>query len=528
MTANMELTVGEEQRGALSSQHPLPEKGAMPSTLDTVGASLAWPVPQNLVTRVEAVSYPLDALPNDLRVVIEEVGAFVKAPISMVSTCAITALAVAIQGIADVRRAAKLEGPSSLFSLIIADSGERKSTVDNFFSKAIRTYENDERERLADSIKENRAAIAVWAARREGLLAAIKAAGKRGESTADLEAKMRDHEKREPARLLVPRLTYSDATSEALAWGLHDTWPAAGLLSSEAGTVFGGHSMGGDSVLRNLALLNQLWGAETVQIDRRTGPSYLLKDVRLTVGLQVQEAAFRSFLEKTGSLARGSGFMARFLICWPKSTQGTRAFKDAPETWPALARYNQRMTDLLQRQRGIVKGVTPSMVDLSNKAKEIWVKFHDAVEVELASSGSLFDVRDVASKIADNAARLAVLFHVFETGSPVGSIMEQHMVGAIRVAAWHLKESQRFFGELAQPQEIADASRLEAWLVSEYRGRRSPPTRRHAQQYGPVRDSKRLVAALSVLADLGRARESSAPKRKVIEVNPALLDGRTP
>ncbi|WP_031598715.1 DUF3987 domain-containing protein, partial [Ferrovum myxofaciens] len=222
-----------------------PEK---PSILDTLGVVMAWPVPQNLVTRIQTAPYPMDALPDDLRATVGEVQAFVKAPVAMVSTCAITALSVVIQGVADIRRASKLEGPSSLFSLIIADSGERKSTLDNFFSKAIRNYEDEERDRLAEAVKENRAAIATWAAKREGLLAAIKDAGKCGKSTADIEAKMRDHEKREPARLLVPRLTYSDATSEALAWGLHDAWPTAGLLSSEAGTVFGGHSMGGDSV----------------------------------------------------------------------------------------------------------------------------------------------------------------------------------------------------------------------------------------------------------------------------------------
>ena len=496
-----------------------------PSSLDMVRASSAWPVPQSLVTRIQTVPYPLDALPNDLRWVVEEVGDFVKSPIPMVSTCAITALAVVIQGVADVRRASKLEGPSSLFSLIIADSGERKSTLDNFFSKAIRVYEDGERDRLAESVKENRAAIAAWTAKREGLLAAIKGAGKSGKSTADFETKMRDHENREPARLLVPRMTYSDVTSEALAWGLHATWPTAGLLSSEGGTVLGGHSMGGDSLLRNLALLNQLWGAETVQIDRRTAPPYVLKDVRLTVGLQVQENVFRSFLEKTGNLARGSGFMARFLVCWPESTQGSRIFKEAPATWPALNKYHERMTDLLQRQRGIVKGVSPSMVYLSNEAKKLWIKFHDSIEKELASRGSLFDVRDVASKIADNAARLAVIFHVFETGSPVGPIAAQHMTSAIMVSAWYLKESKRFFGELVQPQEIADAARLEAWLVSENSRQGTPPMRRLAQQYGPVRDSKRLEAALSVLADLGRARESSETwQKKVIMVNPALLN----
>lgn len=217
--------------------------------------------------------------------------------------------------------------------------------------------------------------------------------------------------------------------------------------------------------------------------------------------------------------------MARFLICWPESTQGLRTFEEAPATWSALARYHNCMTDLLQRQRGIVKGVTPSMVNLSPEAKQLWIKFHDSIEEELGNKGSLFNVRDIASKVADNAARLAVIFHVYGTGSPVGTVAEQYMMGAIRVAAWHLKESQRFFGGMAQPQEIVDAARLEAWLISEDRSQRTPPTRRLAQQYGPVRGSKHLEAALAVLVDLGRAKElNESPQKKVIMVNPALLD----
>ena len=36
--------------------------------------------------------------------------------------------------------------------------------------------------------------------------------------------------------------------------------PSGGVISSEAGSVFGSHGMGKESVMRNLAALNQLWG----------------------------------------------------------------------------------------------------------------------------------------------------------------------------------------------------------------------------------------------------------------------------
>ena len=37
-----------------------------------------------------------------------------------------------------------------------------------------------------------------------------------------------------------------------------------------------------------------------------------------------QPDAMRGFMDRAGSLPRGTGFIARFLIAWPTSTQGTR------------------------------------------------------------------------------------------------------------------------------------------------------------------------------------------------------------
>ena len=60
--------------------------------------------------------------------------------------------------------------------------------------------------------------------------------------------------------------------------------------------------------------------------------------------------------------------------------------------------------------------LNPQIVRLSAQASAAWVDFHNAVEAELASGGELYDVRDVASKSADNAARLAALFQAFDQG----------------------------------------------------------------------------------------------------------------
>lgn len=98
------------------------------------------------------------------------------------------------------------------------------------------------------------------------------------------------------------------------------------MLSAEAGAVFGAHGMGQDTILRNLALLNVLWDGGEMAIDRRSKPSFLLRGRRLTFGLMVQPEALRGFLERAGTLPRGTGFIARFLIaCGDLARPGNRA-----------------------------------------------------------------------------------------------------------------------------------------------------------------------------------------------------------
>ena len=486
-----------------------------------------WREPQPLTVRVPPEPYPLDALPNTLRAAVAEVQGFVKAPVPLVAGSALSALSVAVQPHIDVQRADRLTGPTSVFTLTVADSGERKSTVDGFFSAAIRNYEREQAEAMAPELAEAEAELAAWAAKREGLLGAIRAATQKGNATRTLERDLKDLEHEKPKSPRVPRLILGDETPESLAHKMGHGWPSAGVLSAEAGVIFGSHAMGRDSIMRNLALLNILWDGGELPIGRKTSESFTLRGARLTVGLQVQESTLSAFFERSGALARGTGFLARFLLAWPDSTQGFRPFTEAPAHWPHLAAFNRRMEALLSIPPPLEDDGTlrPALLTLTPEARGAWIAFHDAIEGQLRDGGELRDVRDMASKTADNAARLAALFSAFESGidRPVSA---EAFAGASRIAAWHLNEARRFFGELALPVELSDAGRLDAWLLGHCARNRTPtiPTR-EAQRLGPVRDGARLNAAVRTLEELDRLRLVEQDRRKRLEVNPGLLEG---
>lgn len=489
------------------------------------GNSEGWLEPHPLATKVAPEPYPLDALPDTIRAAVEEVVGFVKAPAPMVASSALAALSLAAQAHIDAKRAEKLQGPVGLFLLTIADSGERKSTCDGFFTSAIRQYQEEQAEAMKPAIKEYQAAIAAWEAERDGILSAVKDAGKKGKPTDKLRGDLAQLQQDKPEPPRVPRLILGDETPENLAWGLAKQWPSAGVLSSEAGVVFGSHGMGKDSAMRNLALLNVLWDGGTHSIGRRTSESFTVRGARLTMGLMVQEITLREYFSKSGGLARGTGFLARFLVAWPESTQGQRPFTEAPVNWPHLAAFHRRIAEILNQPAPIDEdgALTPAMLSLAPDAKAAWVEYHDAIESELASGGELYDVRDVASKSADNAARLAALFQQFEHGMG-GAIGLDSFERASRITAWHLSEAQRFFGELALPAELADAARLDRWLIEYCRQERTQMVgKNHVRQHGPMRDGARLDAAIRELAELDRLRLVKDGKRLTIQVNPALV-----
>lgn len=487
-----------------------------------------WPEPQPITVKVDSHPYPLDALPATVLAAVEEVHGFVKAPLPMVASSALSALSLAMQAHYDVRRAEKLSGPVSLYLMTIADSGERKTTVDGFFTGALREFQARASEAAKPDLKRYAANMASWKAKQEGVLAATRDAAKKAKPTGELDAEMERLEENMPEPPRIPKLLLGDETPESLAWSLAKSWPSSGVISSEAGVIFGAHGMGKDSIMRNLALLNIAWDGGELPVGRKTTDSFVMRGVRLTVALQIQEPTLRSFFDRSGGLARGTGFLARFLFAWPESTQGYRPFTEAREKWPHLEAFDQRLTAILEQAVPITEDGTlePVMLTLSPEAKAAWIAFADDVEVELRPSGELYDVRDVASKCADNAVRIAALFHIFEGG--IGPISLDAFEGASRIAAWHLTEARRFFGELALPSELVDAAKLDAWLIEHCRRHRSNTVgKRHVRQHGPLRDGARLDTAIGELIEMDRLRVEKDGRKIALTLNPALCEAES-
>lgn len=486
-----------------------------------------WEEPVPLRREMGTRPYPLEVLPPLIRNAIEEVEQFTQAPTALIAASALSAVSATVQGLVSVERGTGLRGPASLFFLTLAASGERKSSADRYFTRAISEWEAEQTEAAKPVLAEYRADLTEWQCTEDGYKQAIKNGAKQGMPDTQAAEKLRELELNKPSEPRIPSILRMDDTPEALAVAL-TRWPVAAMMSNEAGIIFGAHGMNPESVMRNMAGLNVCWDGGLIKRDRTSTQSVNIEGMRLTMGLMVQPDTLQAFLSKQGALARGIGFLARFLVAHPESTQGTRFYREQTPGEPALTAFNARAKQMLDFKPQVDEDgrLTTTYLTLSPAAKEIWTSFHDEVEEELGRGRDYYDVQDVASKAADNAVRLAACLHAFtDHSNSIMSIEAESMEAGAELMRWYLYEALRFCRQLAIPDSLRKAERLEEWLIGKlYSGMALVPTR-EAQQYGPNElRGKPGAEAFAVLEDHHRAKLIIQGPKKSYLLNPKVVD----
>jgi hypothetical protein len=113
-----------------------------------------------------------------------------------------------------------LVSPVSLYFLVIANSGERKSAADKTFSYGIRQWQELNREKLAPEVRSTQILHHAWKAERDGIIKQIKKSSHQGENTNYLQSQLKSLLTSEPAIQLLPELFFEDITQEAFTANL--------------------------------------------------------------------------------------------------------------------------------------------------------------------------------------------------------------------------------------------------------------------------------------------------------------------
>jgi hypothetical protein len=268
-------------------------------------------MPTTLPQQTAWISYPAEAFPPIALEAIREVQATTQAPVELIGGVALSAMALAVQDLANVRRRANLVSGCSLFVLDIADSGERKTTVQRMFFEPFRTAQAEFEDTFQQLSEKYRTNMEMWSVEMKVLRQKLYKAIEENRYDVDIRRQIADHTRNQPTPPRPCRYIYDDITPADFLFKLHSNTPSAGIISDEVGRIFSSR------LVDDLGLLNLAWDGGEVRVDRRTSESFVVKDVRVSLSWLVQEAVFKKFLDSKGDEARGIGFLSRCLISRP-------------------------------------------------------------------------------------------------------------------------------------------------------------------------------------------------------------------
>jgi len=125
------------------------------------------------------------------------------------------------------------------------------------------------------------------------------------------------------------------------------------------------------------------------------------------------------------------------------------------------------------------------------------------------------EIKDFASKAAENAVRLAALFHLFS--GKIGDISVEHIEQAISLMHWYLQEARRLLEPQSTQPNLDDARKLLVWILER---RPHTTTPREILQFGPLRNKTQRDSALDTLMEHQQIRLVKAGNKTRIDINP--------
>ena len=445
--------------------------------------------------------FPIDALPDSIRLAAEEVARFDKVPVESPATIGLSMLATAIGKSAIIEERPGLDHFAALFFALIADSGERKSPpFRKLQSPFIRHIEdNAEGHRWAEC--EVKAGNAVIQARIKQLM---KDAEKSEDQLVrqDIARQVANLESELKALPMDPRRFTTDTTEQVLFRRMEEHGGQYSVQSGEGRPVFdailgkySGHDRTGDGIYLAGISGDTITRDRIGSVDAGGQEAGVILHPCLNVCVMIQPDKYLQVARHPN--LRASGALARIWPVWLPSMVGTRmeAENEAGLNARVMHPYGKLVESLLDLMRD-----KPHRVTLSPEAAELRRAFHNNIEALMREGEELADVRDIASKATSQAVKLALVLHV----AAYPTILEQDeswvsaetMGDALTLATYFLHQavsSQRHADEDAQ---LAPARRILDWMRKSGKAefsfneiqRRSPRPRLSAKELAPVLD----------------------------------------
>lgn len=431
---------------------------------------------------------------------VEEVSQNQQVHRDMVQLTALAAISTAVQGLVVAKWPDGRSSSASLYTLIIAGSGEGKTPTYSEVFKGVLDFQKRERTVYENANKNYLAEHEVWVKKKEVILKKIARLTSKGEGTAELEEQFKKHLADEPVVKKEPIMLYENSTAEALIDGMLKSSKYATLVSSEGGSILK------SSAFKNDSLMNGLWSNETVRIHRKTTGSGYLSGGRLTTCIMVQPDVFGSYLQSAGRAAKGSGMWARFIIAEPERMVGKRSYSAGQKSVTYSVNFANRIIALLELTKKRFESEERELkVRLSHAAQVRFMEVCNGIESDTALGCLFHGFEDHAAKLPDNILRVACLMSVF-INDPESEISEEVLEKSIDIVLYY---SDQFRNKFFSPSDSnIDDQEMMDWIEIKIGNGQRYYRKAELQRYCPsrLRKIKSLDPCLTRLDNLGIVR----------------------
>ena len=414
------------------------------------------------------MDFPMEALPWELANAITAIQTATQAPVEICAQSVLAVVSLATQSLANVRLPTNESKPLSCFFITVAESGERKTAVDRYATKPLKTHRDILRTQYDIDLLKYESDYDIYEYDKDRIKKGPRESGL-GSQVLDSARKSNDLQQLKQSLPLEPRrpvLTCSEPTFEGLVKLFGVAQPSLGLFANEGGQFVGGHAMTDEKKLATAAGLSQIWDTGELERVRAGDGDITYFGKRLSMHLMLQPGVAEQLLND--SLFKDQGFLSRLLVSFPKSLIGFREWvKPSAEEDERLTEYGDRILTLLASNPRVTPGkpseLDPPDIVFSDGAEKVFTKYFEYCEKQQAPGGYFDAIRGLANKCPEHAARIAAMFTVYKNTNAT-EISYEDMDRAVQLTKYYAMESRHISHRASVDAPTLHAHRLSAWL----------------------------------------------------------------
>lgn len=387
--------------------------------------------------------------------------------------------------------------PTSLFIMAISPPATKKTPVMDRVFRTIYKFETQLSQRNDEAVSAYNAEVALWKSRDRSLRRDEKnCPGFPGQMEKIHEA-IEAHVKSMPKKFVRKQLLFENLTEAGFAPTLQATKVAC-IATSE------GVNVTESSTLGSIGVFNSVHSGSPAIVNRGLRDPVRLNDVVLTICVMTQPGMIDAIPKAKRQKLLNSGFLQRFLIFDNDVGREHGSASERCFGTDSMDFFDIRLEEILERLMLAVNGgdLTPEVLKFDVAATDLWNVKEDCIGRAMQPGGWYENAADHASKLANNAARLAGLLHFFEGFD--GKISRDTLEIAFDICELCSMDYMKTFSKGLE--HVVDAELLFAKL-EDYRDMGTYPipknmARRNAP--APLRERKRFYTALTYLENAHR------------------------